>query len=274
MDPLTQLSELSIDPKDKPRFLDLPGEIRNQIYSLLVPSFPREIHVSAARTSRARAVGETLSVLPQPSLKPIPLAGCFPGIAFANKQVYGEIVPIMVARTRFVVQSNADAHELDRFLDYSNTRGCVQSLAFPQISRPDQGSTYTQSHVFQSCEDLRELSLGVDSEAVMPFFKEPETEASKGKVSVLWCWGLPRLECLPKLEKFRMQCEIKPGQAMTIDAFENIAGWVDLHFRDDVVVLEDGRIEDREVRKRHLKFNGLTGLLEMAVWSWTIVRKQ
>jgi len=277
MDPLTRsLAQLSVHPKKKLRFFDLPGEIRNQIYYYIAASLPKEIDIDRARADRVSAISKTISTVEQPKLNHILLTKCFPGITFANKQVCAEIVPILVANTRFILQSDANADEFNQFLDYSNTRKCVQSLAFPRISRPSQNLRFTQPALFQSCRNLRELSMMLDSDALMPFFgAHPvgETQDPDGNVTVTWRWGLPTLNRLPKLENFRMRCEIKSGQAVTYDAFEDVADWIDLHFRSDVVLLGNGSTEERQVRQRHVKFTGSTGHVEVAVWSWTIVRK-
>jgi len=142
------LAQLSVHPKNKLQFFYLPGEIRNQIYYYIAASLPKEIDIDRARADRARAISETISTLEQSKLNQIPLTRCFPGITFANKQVCGEIVPILVANTRFILQSDANADEFNRFLDYLNTRKCVQSLAFPQISRPSQNLCFTQPTLF------------------------------------------------------------------------------------------------------------------------------
>ncbi|KAL7770808.1 hypothetical protein CFE70_000747 [Pyrenophora teres f. teres 0-1] len=264
------LAQLPVRSEDKHQFLTLPGEIRNQIYAYIAVSFPQEIDVN-----RARAIGNALNI-EQTDLHHIPLVNCFPGITFTNKQVYAELVHILVANTRFVLRSDADAHVLNRFLEYSKTRKCVQSLAFPQITRPVQISSFVQPSLFQTCRNIRELSIVVDSEAVMPFFDEPPKGTTEddpnGKVTVMWRWGLPTLTRLSKLEKFMMQCEIRPGQAVTYDAFESVARWINLHLRSDIVLLENGTTEDREVRQRHVRFTGASGHIEVAVWSWTIVR--
>ncbi|KAA8626500.1 hypothetical protein PtrSN002B_009279 [Pyrenophora tritici-repentis] len=270
------LTQLSVRPKHKHLFLNLPGEIRNAIYAYIAVSFSQEIDVDKARTHSIRAIGNTLNT-EQPCLHCIPIANCFPGITFANKQVYAELVPILVANTRFILQSDADADILNWFLEYSKTRKCVKSLAFPQITRPVQNSSFVQPSLFQTCRNLRELSITVDSDAVMPFFEEPPTGTTdgypNGKVTVMWQWGLPTLKRLSKLKKFMMRCEIRPGQAVTYDAFEDIAHWINLHFCSDVVLLENGKPEERAVRQQHVNFTGATGHIELAVWSWTIVRK-
>ena len=171
MDPLAlSLAQLLAHPKNKLRFFDLPGEIRNQIYYHIAASLPKEIDIDRSRAGRVRAISKTINTLEQPKFNHIPLTNCFPGITFANKQVCAEIVPVLVANTRFILQSDADADEFNQFLDYSNTRKCVQSLAFPQISRPSQNLRFTQPFLFQSCRNLRELSMILDSEALMPFF--------------------------------------------------------------------------------------------------------
>lgn len=113
---------------------DIPGEVRNLIYSSVLTELPRRINVARDRSSCSGTQNpDTGYITPQ-----FPFANCLPGIAYTCKQVYQEFVSLYLARAKFELTTMEDVWYFEGFLN-TVPWGCgwhaVAHLVFPDFGR-------------------------------------------------------------------------------------------------------------------------------------------
>ncbi|KAF1848740.1 uncharacterized protein K460DRAFT_393744 [Cucurbitaria berberidis CBS 394.84] len=285
MDSLTvALTQLSIKSPNTMGWMHLPGELRNRIYAYITLSFPYEIDVAVYRVARQKLDNNNL---PKPKCKPF--FKCFPGIAFANKQLNAELFPMLVQKTRFYIHSGVDAAYLDEFLGNLPVcaRSAIQRLAFPDFARSLRyfSPRGRELALIQSCQGLKQLTITINTQSFLQFTTlgvlrpggrvstPTPTDAVINVERVAGLWGLSSLHELEHLEKFKMEFLIDTGCGYLLRAFRELAEWVLVHLA--FATVKEGRVrnEVKQVRKHLVEFSGRHGTCDLAICMFLIERK-
>ena len=284
--------------------LSLPGELRNLIYAYIAHASLPPVTIANQRILHKISFApppsdadKSNTALSNPTHKP--LLTCFPGIAYANKQLYTELSPLFVQKMRFILHWNKDADYLD---------ACLREITLltgvpPTIERlVFQSHTFSLQHVrprknelsfIHKCAGLKELSITLHSASLLPFTRIPPApqpgpqpnRRARHPPAVLpanivvdieraaGAWGLSTLQRLEKLERFRMECHIGAGEGYALHAFRQLAEWVGVHLEFAVVM--DGRVRSgvKGVRKRVVEFSGRDGVVDFVVCGFVVERE-
>jgi hypothetical protein len=155
----------SFQPEQSFRFLDLPGEIRNNIYNLLLCSWEDQLEPESRLTG---GLGRRCPSYPATAL------------FRTNKQLHNEAFDYMIKRNQFVRVTCRGFNMSDLFLDYrrvpaiavdsrksSHFKGYVMHLALSKPALSIGPSSFAEHEIMMLRSDLPALCLQLDVETLM-----------------------------------------------------------------------------------------------------------
>ncbi|KAH7378366.1 hypothetical protein BKA66DRAFT_571785 [Pyrenochaeta sp. MPI-SDFR-AT-0127] len=250
--------------------MSLPGELRNHIYTYLVPSFPSEIKPMRDHLP--------IQLVGSPGRHQF-LAG-LPGIAYVNKQIYTELVLLVMQETKFVLESGADLQYFKAILSALPPSAWhrVRKLVCPMFSTsPQRPNVHVLELGFiRPFHALQDLSITLDTDFLRAVSSEyivhpTSTTQSAADVGInverlAGKWGLSTFHRFPHLQRLRMQCRVLSGQAIYIGVFKALAEWVMANWSYAI------SNELKGVNKRQVQFTGKEGHCDLVVFVFSVER--
>lgn len=168
------------------RFLDLPAEIRNNVYDLLLCSWQDQLELEPGNVNNVsrRCPSSPASALLR-----------------ANKQIHGEAFDYMIKRNQFVRITCRGLNVQDLFLEdeipvvttnareVSNFRGYVMHMTLSKPVFATRASAFSEYEMMMLRADLPKLCQKLDIESVMADANTSTTEHASINASVSFSWA-------------------------------------------------------------------------------------